>query len=362
MNLNAHNISVEHIKGSSIKLTDFVSRNPVTCSDKSCQVCRFVEEKSELAVRSISIEDIERGAAKMPFYNSAAWKRAQMQDPDLKRCFSQLMSGTRPGRKEKNLKDLRRYFQIAAISDSELLIHRKTNPYGKDFELIIIPKNLAMGVISALHIQLGHPTRSQLKKVWDKHFFALDSNQFIDECTESCPLCTSFMKLPKEIFQHSTRPIPTMVGTLFSADVVRREGQKIFVLMDIFSMFMLAQMIPDEKGSTLQEIIVLLSANFKHPKGCTIRVDAAPGFVTLKEDKFLLSIGINLDFGRIKGKNQNPSIDRAIQDLENEIRRLVPRAGKLSSSTLAMAVGNMNCRVRNNGLSSKEVLTNSGGC
>ena len=138
--------------------------------DGSCQVCRFVADRSEIAIRSINIDDIERGTIKMPFYNHAAWKRAQMQDQDLKRCFSQLVSGTRPGKKEKNLKDLRRYFQVASISESELLIHRKTNPYGKDFELIIIPKNLARGVMSALHIQLGHPTKAQLRKIWDTHF------------------------------------------------------------------------------------------------------------------------------------------------------------------------------------------------
>ena len=77
-----------------------------------------------------------------------------------------------------------------------------------------------------------------------------------------------------------------------------------------------------------------LSANFKHPNDCTIRVDTAPGFNTLKDDKS----GIKLDFGRIKNKYQNPSIDRAIQDLEEEIKRLAPKAGKIYSLTLAMAV------------------------
>ena len=39
MNLNAHNVSISHVKGSQIKLTDFASRNPITCLDGSCQVC-----------------------------------------------------------------------------------------------------------------------------------------------------------------------------------------------------------------------------------------------------------------------------------------------------------------------------------
>ena len=62
MNLNAQNIAIEHVKGSSIVLTDFVSRNPVHCVDNTCQVCQFVGDQLELAVSSIYLNDIESGA------------------------------------------------------------------------------------------------------------------------------------------------------------------------------------------------------------------------------------------------------------------------------------------------------------
>ena len=149
MNLNAHNISISHVKGSSIKLTDFVSRNPICCPAGDCQVCLFVKDHLDIAVKAVRIEDISSGNAKMPFYNHQAWKHAQMNDRDLKRCYSQLSTGTRPGKKEKNLKHLRRYLQIASISEKGLLIYRKPYPYGKDLELIIVPKDLSSGLISA---------------------------------------------------------------------------------------------------------------------------------------------------------------------------------------------------------------------
>ena len=357
MNLNAHNISIEHIKGSSIKMTDFASRNPVSCPDQNCQVCKFVSDQAELAVTAISIQDIESGEVKMPFYNIPAWKQAQKRDPDLKRCYALIEEGTRPGKKEKNLRYLRRYFQIATISDSGLLVHRKANPYGPDMDLIIVPKELASGLISALHLQLGHPTKTQFKKVWDRYFFALDSEGMIENCTMGCPLCTSMQKIPKELFEQSTREVPVTVGSVFSADVLRREGQKILVLQDIFSSFLVAQMIPNEQSSTLQQNVVHLSANYKHPSGCSIRVDTAPGFKALKGDKFLHSIGIELDYGRVKNKNQNATIDKAIQDLEKEIKRLAPKAGPISAGLLAVAVCNTNSRVRGCGLSAKEILT-----
>ena len=79
----------------------------------------------------------------------------------------------------------------------------------------------------------------------------------------------------------------------------------------------------DEQNYTLREAIIQLCVNYKHPDGCIIRVDNAPGFNALRTDKLLLGLGIQLDFGRIKGKNETPCIDKSIQEVE----RLVPNGG-----------------------------------
>ena len=84
MNLNNVNVAINHISGESIPLTDFVSRNPICCTDNSCQVCQFVTEHLDIAVRQISVDDVASGATKMPFYNMVAWKDAQKNDNDLK--------------------------------------------------------------------------------------------------------------------------------------------------------------------------------------------------------------------------------------------------------------------------------------
>ena len=63
------------------------------------------------------MEEIERGTSKMSFYSMNSWKTAQKADKDLTHVYSQLSAGTRPGKKERNLKTVRRYFQIASISD-----------------------------------------------------------------------------------------------------------------------------------------------------------------------------------------------------------------------------------------------------
>ena len=65
------------------------------------------------------------------------------------------------------------FSKITNFHRSSTLIHRKFNPYGKDFELIIVPNALAAGLISALHLRLGHPTKTQFKKLWGIYFFAI---------------------------------------------------------------------------------------------------------------------------------------------------------------------------------------------
>ena len=106
--------------------------------------------------------------------------------------------------------------------------------------------------------------------------------------------------------------------------------------------------------------MIQLSANYKHSDGCLIRVDNAPGFQTLKDDKMLKSIGIDLDFGRIKNKNSNVCLDKRMRELVNENKRMVPEGGKISSGTLALAISNLNHRIQSNGLSSKEISLKRG--
>ena len=160
MNLNALNVSINHIAGASIPITDFCIRNPVDCSDKNCQVCLFVEESADVEINALSVEDVLSGASKMPFLNANTWIQLQKEDPDLRRTFSQLTSGTRPGKKEKGLKQLRRYLQVASVSNNGTLIRRKTNPYGRDLQLIIVPQGIVSGLMAALHIRFGHPLKS----------------------------------------------------------------------------------------------------------------------------------------------------------------------------------------------------------
>ena len=87
-----------------------------------------------------------------------------------------------------------------------------------------------------------------------------------------------------------------------------------------------------------------------------IRVDNATGFLPLKNDKFLKNLGIEIDLSRVKNKNGNPTVDKAIQELEEELKRLLPNGETCSLSTLSTSVRNVNNRVRIYGLSAREII------
>ena len=356
MTLNSLNITLHHLSGSDNILSDFGSRNPIDCVNESCQVCRFVQESSDLSVNSLTVSDIQNNLAKMPFTNVPAWKSAQKADADLKRVFAQLSAGSRPGRKERNIQNIRRYLQVTTISNSGLLIVRKPNPYGKDYELIVVPQSLVPGLITALHLKLSHPTRYQLKTLWNKYFFALNVDRAIDDCTNSCHLCNSVKSVPSELFEQTSIEVPRSIGIQFSADVLRRSGQKILLVRDIFSSFTVGLIVPNERADALREGLLQATTDLKHPTGSLIRVDDAPGFIALQTDNVLTNFGIQIDLGRTKNVNKNATADKAVQEIEKEIKRLVPDGGPITPSTLALAVSNVNSRIRFNGLSAREIV------
>ena len=83
-----------------------------------------------------------------------------------------------------------------------------------------------------------------------------------------------------------------------------------------------------------------------------IRTDPGPGFNSIRNDSKLLLHHITLDIGRTKNVNKNLITDKAIQELELELCRLDPQDGPFLTTNLAIAVAQLNSRLRHHGLSS----------
>ena len=80
--------------------------------------------------------------------------------------------------------------------------------------------------------------------------------------------------------------------------------------------------------------------------------------ITLKEDPLLAEYRIRLDFGEAKNPNHNPVAEKAIQELEKVLIKLLPEGGTVSEIILAKATENLNKIIRHSGYNAQELLTN----
>jgi hypothetical protein len=355
--LSRFNISMQHISGSSNLPADYLSRHPMECSNRLCQICKFISDSTDCTVMTVSVGDILQNKCPTPFTSRPSWKRSQQDCSALKRTFAHLSQGTRPSKKSTRMSDVKRYLNVATLSRDGLLVVKKSQPFMRTRDLIVIPRSVLPGLLTALHLRLQHPSKSQLHRIFHRSFYALDADHMINMITSSCAQCAALAKLPKEVVDYTTSPDPPDVpGVMLACDVMCRAKQKILVIRDYFSSFTKAQLIAKEDMATLRDALIEMSAELKVSSGTTIRADGATALQALVGDQILSQHGISMEIGRLKNINKNPVAEKAIQELENEITRQHPDGGALSTTMLAVIVATLNSRIRNRGLSAKEIL------
>ena len=356
--ISRYPVKLLHIKGSNNVFADFASRNPLNCNNSMCQVCKFIESADNSVVRHISVQDIIQSKSAVPFSSKNTWLQLQQSCPDLRRTAAHLRQGTAPSKKENKIKYVKRYLQCAKLSKEGLLVVFKQSPLGSTLERIIVPKSYLHGLLTCLHLKLNHPSKAQLKKVFDRSFFALDAEAAISEANENCHVCLSLKNMPSTFLEQSTT-IPKFIGSDFTADIVRRCSQFILIVRENITSFTAAKFVNSENAESLKEGIVILLSQLRSTTGPNIqlRVDPGSGWRSLYSSKSLESLGINLELGHEKNKNKNPIVDRGISELHAEICRIDPTGGKISEVALANAVSNLNDRIRERGLSARELWT-----
>jgi len=199
--LSKFNVEVCHIKGSSNLSSDYSSRNPNVCSDKSClQVCtancRFCRPTSvnSFGIRPNAILEqlfLAHRTPGLPFFTTHLRTPAAGDTP----C-------------EKN--------EACNIWRAQIFAHRydiRQQPLLGSQKRSIRPSTKAYhrtcchsitGLLTALHIQLNHPARTQLQKVFDRHFYAINSAASIEAVTSNYYTCRSLKKLPNEVFEQTS--------------------------------------------------------------------------------------------------------------------------------------------------------------
>ena len=245
--VSRYQILLLHLAGSANLPFDFASRNAPACDDPRCQICSFLSEAEDLAVRPISVHDVLSGLASLPFTSRPAWLQTQLESPDLRCVHSYLKQGTRSSKKLANIKDVKRYLNVVTISRDGLLVVRRDEPFASPHECIVIPRAVIDGFLSALHVKLNHPSRHQMVLVTQRYFFALDLDKALDRCSQSYHLCSSLKKGPFALVGQSTSDPPEGVGISFAADVMKRYRQLILVVCETSTSYTAACLVDDER-------------------------------------------------------------------------------------------------------------------
>ena len=125
-------------------------------------------------------------------------------------------------------------------------------PLAPDRECLIVPRFAIDGLLTALHLQLDHPSEHQLKSVVNRYMYALDMPKAVERATKSYHMCASLQKSSKALVEQSTGDPPENMGILFAADVMRRERQLVLVVREYVSSFTVTKIVESEKQSPLE--------------------------------------------------------------------------------------------------------------
>ena len=109
-------------------------------------------------------------------YNPKAWAAAQKGNTACKTALEHLRTGKQPSKKSGTIpSEIRRYCSIAKISKDGCLIVPQpatfNNQPGKD--KLVIPTTLIPSVLWHLHNAENHPTKTQLRQLFDKMFYGI---------------------------------------------------------------------------------------------------------------------------------------------------------------------------------------------
>jgi len=155
-----------------------------------------------------------------------------------------LVQGTRPSKKLTKIKDVKHYLQVASIANDVLLVVQHQELLSSPREHIIVPHQALDGLLTALHIQLNHPSYYRLKMVFKCYLFALNLDKAVSHVSDGCHSCAAIRSSPTARIDQSTSPSPEGIGWSFAADVIKLSHQLIFVLRETVTSYTSSLFLP----------------------------------------------------------------------------------------------------------------------
>ena len=380
--VNRRNVRFFHNSAKSGKhiVPDNLSRmKDTTCRSRDCAIERFLDdipiklESMSLTLLSICLEGelspavIAATSAELadlltvrsgpiPLGSRQTWITIQKSDDDCKAIFKQKSTGDVPRKKTTN--PIRnKIFKESIINQGLLVVREFDDKKMREVDKVVVPSTYLDSILIVIHIKLNHPSKYQLKQVYERYFFSPRLDGALDKLYNSCYICQGFRKFPKELDQFSPTLFPDHPGSHMNIDVIKRAGQLILVNIDLFSGYITACFTVSEQADDLSVFIIQVVTPIRHSDTVLVRVDKAPALQSLARDPTsdLLKLGIKLEIPLDDNKNSNCCVDKAINELEEELKKLSPAGEILSTFELAQAVTSLNNKIRNRGLTAAEI-------
>jgi len=193
-----------------------------------------------------------------------------------------------------------------------------------------------------------------MKLISQRYFFALDLDKALDRCSQCCHPCSSLKKVPSSLIEQSTSD---GFGISFAAEIIKRYRQLVLVVRETSTSFTAACLLDSGRRESIRSGLLRLCLELCPLSGppSVIRVDPAPGFASLGDNEILKRYGFAVKVGRVKNSNKNPVAKKCVAELGDELLRVCPEGGTISPLSLAVATANLNTRIRNRGLSAREM-------
>ena len=389
---NQFKIDVQHISGKFKQniAPDYLSRNPASCKNQSCQVCLFIKETTACVTSSIEIDTANvcsindcssltineykhigpvllqtfglnqtaspTSADMLPLGNLKTWKILQDQDFACSEASKRLTSGQQPNKRGPLSNDIRKYYNQCQAKELLVVVDQVPNTT-QTRHRIVIPKDFVPAVVTQLHHrEANHPSAYQLEKLFNRHFYGIHVKQTIHDTVNSCHLCRANKSLKPFIHEFTPISNPDHPGTTFNIDIMRRNNQKVMVCRDLFSSYTTTAIVKSEQAQCLLNGIIQCVTHIRNPGNIIIRTDSASGFKALINNPALEKLKIKLEITDSSNKNSVATVDNAIKELEAELVKLSPHESAVNDILLALATKSMNTKIRNRDLSSSEIL------
>ena len=256
--VSRYQVSLEYLAGNANLPSDFASPNAPDCTENHCQICSFIHKTEYSVVRSTSVKEILDNVTCLPFTSGSAWFNVQNECPDLRRVCAHLKQSTQPSKKLTNIKDVKCYLYVASVSKDGLLVVPRSQPLTPSTELIVVPRSILDGLLTALHVKLDHPSKHQFLMVVQRHFFALDMSTDITRLSDSCHNFASLKKFPGALASQSSDDPPQVVDLSSATDVIRRCCQLILLLRETTTSYTVSRIVSNKKSDTLRDALTRL--------------------------------------------------------------------------------------------------------